>query len=222
VGQYFYLINFEKKEFVHPHTIGCGLKLSEQAGSLPGTGTAMVILMAAMPEARGGGDFDKTHCEICRRIIGRWAGNRVALIGDYAHPDDLMTSGQHKGLTVHGLSAFDALAIFKACEIPYRQVWTKRPSKKYDNTRMMIQGDPHYGMYYHFVEGKSEYKNISLDVAHVIEVELGGKYSNDDWRDFKYGDGSEGIKAMAPDIVVSTPRRTEYRGWEQIDDIPHS
>ncbi len=69
---------------------------------------------------------------IARRTIGRWAGDRIALIGDYAEDSDLP-------------SEFEASAIYDAC-----------------------------------LEG--EWKDVSADVAAVIEHELHGKYEgNSGW-----------------------------------------
>jgi len=62
--------------------LGCGLKLLEQLATHPSTGTALIILLASMPEPRGGGDLVKYD------IIGRWVGDRVIFIGDYAEKDD--------------------------------------------------------------------------------------------------------------------------------------
>jgi hypothetical protein len=88
MGQYWLPVNLDKKEFIDPHKLGVGLKLWEQVGSFPGTGAALLILCAAMPEARGGGDLDNDD-EVAKRTIGRWAGDRVALIGDYAEQGDI-------------------------------------------------------------------------------------------------------------------------------------
>jgi len=68
MGQYFLLVNLDKKEYVHPHKIGCGLKLFEwcankQAGVIP-------FLMAMCTDDGGA-------------MRGRWAGDRVVLVGDY-------------------------------------------------------------------------------------------------------------------------------------------
>lgn len=86
MGQYHYLINLDKKQFVHPHQIGNGLKLKEQAGWSYSTATALVMLLAASSRdgGRGGGDFCATH-----PLVGSWAGDRVAFIGDYAEPEDI-------------------------------------------------------------------------------------------------------------------------------------
>jgi hypothetical protein len=78
-------------------------------------GAALIVLCAAMPVPRGGGDLDKTdnwhgperdydvnpehgsnaapmpdeYSAIAARTIGRWAGDHIALIGDYAEADDI-------------------------------------------------------------------------------------------------------------------------------------
>lgn len=83
MGQYWIPVNLTKKEYINPHKLGCGMKLWEQTASGLGTGNALIILCAAMPEARGGGDLEEDP------IIGRWAGDQIALVGDYAEDSDL-------------------------------------------------------------------------------------------------------------------------------------
>jgi len=95
VGQYHYLVNLTKKQFVHPHQIGNGLKLHEQVGWPYSTSTVLVMLLA-VSSGRGGGDFGE------HRLVGSWAGDRIAFIGDYAEPDDL------KGV--------DAPTVYNQCE----------------------------------------------------------------------------------------------------------
>lgn len=86
VGQYHITANLSKKEFVHPHALGDGLKLVEQAGSGPGgVGSALILLLAAS-NGYGGGDFCAADPN---GVVGRWAGDRVAIVGDYAEPEDL-------------------------------------------------------------------------------------------------------------------------------------
>jgi hypothetical protein len=98
LGQYWLVANLSKKEFLNPHELGTGLKLWEQLANHPGTGAALIILCAAMPEPRGGGDFSlgdpeindaNIYAPIAQRTIGRWAGDRIALVGDYAQNSDL-------------------------------------------------------------------------------------------------------------------------------------
>jgi hypothetical protein len=83
MGQYWLPVNLTKKEFIDPHKLGSGLKLWEQIANHPGTGTALLILCANMVERRGGGDLGE------HPAVGRWAGDRIAIIGDYALPEDM-------------------------------------------------------------------------------------------------------------------------------------
>ena len=87
MGQYWRAVNLTKREFIDAHKLGCGLKLWEQLAN-HGVGRALVILTAAMPVARGGGDFDNND-DISYRTVGRWAGDRIAFVGDYAEERDL-------------------------------------------------------------------------------------------------------------------------------------
>lgn len=83
MGQYWKAVNLDKKEFIHPHELGSGLKLWEIiANGEAGVGVALCILLADMPEPRGGGDLQPNP------FIGRWAGDRVALVGDYSREGD--------------------------------------------------------------------------------------------------------------------------------------
>jgi len=86
VGQYHYLVNLDKKQVVHPHHIGNGLKLWEQIGGCTSTATVLVMLLAASSKngGRGGGDFHAKH-----PLVGSWAGDRIAFVGDYAEAGDI-------------------------------------------------------------------------------------------------------------------------------------
>lgn len=110
MGQYWKAVNLDKKEYINPYRLDSGAKLWEQLAN--GVGDALIILCAAMPEHRGGGDLDllenwhgtertfpehnlgpgpmpNTYPGIASRTIGRWAGDRIALVGDYAKAGDL-------------------------------------------------------------------------------------------------------------------------------------
>lgn len=122
MGQYWKPVNLDKKEFVNPHKLGSGLKLWEQLANQH-IGSALIILTAAMREQRGGGDFDldqnwhgkeRTFPEhnatpgpmpngyqtIAGRTIGRWAGDRIAIVGDYAEDSDL--APEFKASSIYG------------------------------------------------------------------------------------------------------------------------
>lgn len=171
MGQYWHVVNLDKKECIHAHALGCGLKLWEQLANHPGTGAALIILCAALPETRGGGDFDlvenwhgperkfpahatkpgpmpEDYAAVAARTIGRWAGDRIALVGDYAKDSDLPKK-------------YEASKIYGRCK-------NDRYPDEHDIT------DP-----------KKVYRDISADVARVIEHELGGKYEGDGWRQWK-------------------------------------
>lgn len=173
MGQYWLAVNLDKKEFVDPHKLGTGLKLWEQLANHPGTGAALLVLTAAMPQVRGGGDFDldtnwhgpereasapgpmpEAYPTIAKRTIGRWAGDRIALVGDYAEDDDL--APEHQAKSIYG---------------------------KCRDRDEEGEGEP--------------WTDVSLDVCAVIEHELGGKYSGSGWRKW-----NEDQPAQQPDAVL--------------------
>ena len=81
MGQYHKLYNIDKREYVHGHRIDNGLKLLEQVGHVKSTSTALFLLVANS-NGRGGGDAEP------HRMVGRWAGDRIVVQGDYAEPTD--------------------------------------------------------------------------------------------------------------------------------------
>lgn len=81
MGQYHKLYNLDKKEYVHAHNIDNGLKLMEQCGFEKCTASALWLLVANSND-RGGGDA-KPH-----PMVGRWAGDRIVVQGDYSEPND--------------------------------------------------------------------------------------------------------------------------------------
>mgnify|MGYP001559211764 CR=1 FL=1 len=78
MGQYHFVVNLDKKEFIHPHKLGTGLKLWEQLANSPGTGAALIVLLASASNGQGGGDL-RTESD----IIGSWRGCKIAMVGDY-------------------------------------------------------------------------------------------------------------------------------------------
>src|SRR5262249_31446104 len=85
MGQYYLVVNLDKKEYIHPHQCGDGLKLMEFGASSCGTMTALAVLLAD-GNGRGGGDLHSR-----RPVVGSWAGDRVVLAGDYG--DDCKFTG---------------------------------------------------------------------------------------------------------------------------------
>ena len=78
MGQYHKLINITKKEFVVGYDIGILAKHYEQIGFEGSMADVLYCLMIAQGnDNRGGGDVSG------HKFIGRWAGDHVAIVGDY-------------------------------------------------------------------------------------------------------------------------------------------
>ena len=103
MGQYHLTVNLDKKEFLHPHKLGDGLKLWEQANSFAGTAVALLLLLACS-NGRGGGDVPS------HPLVGRWAGDRIAVVGDYAVENDL--ASEHQAQTIYA----------RCCEGEFRDI----------------------------------------------------------------------------------------------------
>jgi hypothetical protein len=82
MGQYHFIVNTTKKEYLDPHCFGHGLKLLEWSQSMGGTNTALAILLSNSNN-RGGGDLYSDH-----PIIGTWANDNIVVAGDYAEKGD--------------------------------------------------------------------------------------------------------------------------------------
>ena len=78
MGQYYLIVNIDKRQYLNPHKCGDGLKLLEFASGSCGTLAALAILLAD-GNGRGGGDLHSDN-----PVIGSWAGDRIAIAGDYA------------------------------------------------------------------------------------------------------------------------------------------
>lgn len=68
MGQYFYLTNFDKKQYIYAHGIGNGLKIAEQTGFKYSVQKAGRLLLSK-PDSR-------------HPLIGAWRGDHVAFLGD--------------------------------------------------------------------------------------------------------------------------------------------
>lgn len=151
MGQYHYVVNYDKKEFLHPHKFNAGLKLMEFGRDGGSVMLGMAVLLAASCKggARGGGDIHPwtggpgyqgrevqglTEARgqwLMDNVVGRWAGDRIAIIGDYAEPEDAnglvgregspWTDGQLREVVWTDISE---LAI-EAMEMDY-YVWSER------------------------------------------------------------------------------------------------
>lgn len=98
MGQYHFVCNLDRKEYLHPHRFGDGLKLLEFGScyAAGGTLTGLAILLSEQNGRGGGdlhGDLDDTRASyLMENYVGRWAGDRIAIIGDYFTSDDKVAS----------------------------------------------------------------------------------------------------------------------------------
>jgi len=81
MGQYYKIINLDKKEFLNPWKLSSGAKAWEQLAN-PWPGRALLALVLSSPKRRGGGDLGDDE------IIGRWAGDRIIMVGDCSEAED--------------------------------------------------------------------------------------------------------------------------------------
>jgi hypothetical protein len=82
MGQYHRPVCIEAEEGLDPLAMNCGLKEGEQGFDYPGTPHAMLALVCA----RGGNR--PADCSQSP-VIGKWAGKRVLVQGDYAEDGDI-------------------------------------------------------------------------------------------------------------------------------------
>ena len=187
MGQYWKIVNLDKREFLNPHKLGSGLKLWEQvAAKWPGV--ALTILVAAQREKRGGGDLDldenwhgperkfpqhnaepgpmpEGYQDIAHQVIGRWAGDRIAIVGDYAEDSDLAPE--------HHASAIYTLCRDEPNDIEEQIKHLAGLGKKFEARREVLAESYKNG---------GAYTDISELVCRVIEHELDVRFEGDGWR----------------------------------------
>jgi len=101
MGQYYYVVNIDKKQFLHPHKFGHGLKLLEFGCSAGGTLLGLACLLAD-GNGRGGGDLyhDENHPDA--GLIGSWAGDRIVVAGDYGDAGRFLPAPEDWNKEDHG------------------------------------------------------------------------------------------------------------------------
>lgn len=77
MGQYYLISNTSKREFLHPHKLGMGMKLWELCAN---RGVGVLAYLLRKSDGLGGGDIDNFKDF---PNAGRWAGDNIVIIGDY-------------------------------------------------------------------------------------------------------------------------------------------
>lgn len=96
MGQYHHIVNIDKREYLNQYELGAGAKLWEQLANSPGVGAALIILLASASNGAGGGDLRSDDLlPEPERMIGRWRGDRIIMVGDY--DDEVELGGKFMG-----------------------------------------------------------------------------------------------------------------------------
>ena len=141
MGQYHSIYNLDKKEVVHPHDIGLGAKQREHTGHEASLSDILYVLLSCSP-MRGGGDF---WAEVMKDFIGRWVGDKVVVIGDYAEDGDIpdvdMSTLKYDDFTdISGQARafiFEVYGItFQTTDYGWQRVYPERP-------QVMVNGKLH-------------------------------------------------------------------------------
>ncbi len=78
MGQYYKIVNLDKKEFLEPHDFDDGAKLMEFGLSGMGVMSGLAILLA------DGNGLGLGELRSENPIIGSWKGDRIVVAGDYS------------------------------------------------------------------------------------------------------------------------------------------
>lgn len=201
MGQYWLPVNLDKREYIMPHKLGAGLKLWEQIASHPGTGAALIVLCAAQRETRGGGDLDMEknwhgservfpdhnitpgpmptdYSDIAGAVIGRWAGDRIALVGDYAEGEDL--APEHQAHLIYHLCTNE-----ESRRDQVKHLRSLAEKAREAGGRLYGESAEDYESEAGALEHAQLYTDITPLVARVIEHELSGEFSGEGWKDWK-------------------------------------
>lgn len=119
MGQYYQIVNIDKEEYLHPHDLHAGLKAIEFTSSnVP----KLLAYLLTSSTGGGGGDFRPVENP---EYEGRWAGDRIAITGDY----------DESGL---GLTAEENDHAQERLSIPYKErqewdVWAEQTGQQFVN-----------------------------------------------------------------------------------------
>lgn len=203
MGQYHCIVNLDKHEFINPWDMGEGAKLLEW-GYGSGTMLTALAILLAISNGRGGGDY---HCNekdpSLSEWVGRWGGDRIAVVGDYAENGDL--APEH-----------NAGAIWTACT-------NARGGETRPLAERIAENETKRAVYGDYVDDWNEkeravemmqppYRNISAEMRRVIEADgqvhftvTTGKQKNFDGTvtDYETVRVAEGARSLRPDMVIN-------------------
>ena len=146
MGQYFKAVNLDKREVVCPWCLGGGAKLWEWAVNPQG---AIFTLLLRKSSATGGGDYggpepqtvevseigEGNLAELIAKsvvreglqmpipsssVVGRWAGDRIALVGDYDESGLCNELDSYTNITEQLIVEWNRFVDFKDAELEYR------------------------------------------------------------------------------------------------------
>src|SRR5690348_10754915 len=93
MGQYFFIVNISKQEYLDGNCAGTGMKFLEQYNTM----TLLKYLLRQSTEG-GGGDIDYEG-----KYCGRWAGDRITMVGDYDESHLFEKAGKQFLNITHGV-----------------------------------------------------------------------------------------------------------------------
>ncbi len=158
MGQYHILVNLDNREFVHPHQLGAGLKMAEFTNTRTGPLAALSMLLVSSKN-RGGGDYHSDD-----PLLGSWAGDRIAIVGDYSERGDL--APEHNADIIYGLCSSEE-DVSEHIEW-YREEAKENPDEGYDDKAdRMLAAAP--------------YTNISEKIRPLVEEFCGIKFTGSGW-----------------------------------------
>jgi hypothetical protein len=194
MGQYHIPVCVEAEEGLSPSDLGCGLKEGEQGFTRPGTPAALVALVCA----RGGNmpaDCSQSP------IVGKWAGKRVLIQGDYAEDTDIPN--------------WDGPPL----SLLYRAMENQEERDKLVAYREKIRSE---GMDYPSIDFSSVpfYADIGPEVAAFIEAACNVRFFGENWRTFvkvaptgkQFGNSGVAEYVIDPDFEYSFSDFEYFKG----------
>ena len=128
---------------------------------------------------------DTAYHELAKEYIGRWAGDRIAIIGDYAESDDIPGEDADLIYTLCGSEKDKARAVAQCREYAEKETSAHHQDKA-DR-----------------IEAEKCYTDITEYLIPLVERNCWVKISGSGWRDKKRQDDRPARVGLAPDMVIS-------------------